>query len=117
MSRLQRLENARPEYKAVPLQPFLTSLSESAALVCKREGKSLLLQNETSLASAAFDAEFLSQVSGNLVSNAVRFARTSVTVSFRETEKGLLLTVSDDGDGFDENTICQTVKPFFTGNT
>ncbi len=116
MSRLQRLEDAKPEYKPVPLQPFLTSLGESAALVCKREGKRLLLLNETSLASADFDAEFISQVSGNLLSNAVRFARTSVTVSFRETENGLLLTVSDNGDGFDENTIRQAVKPFFTGN-
>lgn len=44
----------------------------------------------------------------------VRFARTLVTLSFRKTENGLLLTVTDDGDGFDENTIRQTVKPFFT---
>ncbi len=117
MSHLRRLEDARPEYQAVPLQPFLHSLEESARIVCDRNQKRLRLQNETSAQQLSLDPEFVSQVCSNLIANAVRFAASCVTLSFACEGGALLLTVSDDGKGFETDSLSKAADPYYTGET
>lgn len=115
MSHLRRLEDAQPEYQAVPLQPFLHSLEESARIVCDRNQKRLRLQNETSVQQLSLDPEFVSQVCSNLIANAVRFAASCVTLSFACEGGALLLTVSDDGKGFETDSLPKAAAPYYTG--
>lgn len=114
MSSLRRLEDTQPEYSRVPLQPLLSSLQESAQIVCMRNGKTLYLQNKTSDCEVMIDTAFLSQVCSNLIANAVRYAKASVTLSFSLQNNGLLLSVSDDGKGFDKNIAQKAANPYFT---
>ena len=117
MSNLRRLEDTRPEYKSVPLQQFLSSLQESAKILCTQNGKKLLMQNETVDCDILMDKTFVSQVCNNLIANAVRFAQTSITLSFSLQDDGLLLSVSDDGKGFDKMSIHKATSPYFTEET
>ena len=117
MSNLRRLEDTRPEYKSVPLQQFLSSLQESAKILCTQNGKKLLMQNETVDCDILMDKTFVSQVCNNLIANAVRFAQTSITLSFSLQDDGLLLSVSDDGKGFDKKSIHKVTSPYFTEET
>ena len=117
MSNLRRLEDTRPEYKSVPLQQFVSSLQESAKILCTQNGKKLLMQNETVDCDILMDKTFVSQVCSNLVANAVRFAQTSVTLSFSLQDDGLLLSVSDDGKGFDKKSVHKATNPYFTEET
>lgn len=117
MSSLRRLEDARPEYTPVSLQPFLSSLKESAEIVCTKNGKALFVQNKTSAVQMSVDTEFISQVCNNLVANAVRYARTSVTLSFAVSGGSLLLSVSDDGKGFSKSCLKKAADPYFTSET
>lgn len=117
MSNLRRLEDTRPEYKSVPLQQFLSSLQESAKILCTQNGKKLLMQNETVDCDILMDKTFVSQVCNNLIANAVRFAQTSITLSFSLQDDGLLLSVSDDGKGFDKKSIHKATNPYFTEET
>lgn len=114
MSSLQRLEDTQPEYKSVPLPTFLSSLQESAQIVCAKNGKTLYLQNEISVPQLSIDTEFVSQVCNNLIANAVRYAGTSVILAFCLRDGGLLLSVSDDGKGFSKNSLHQAANPYFT---
>lgn len=117
MSNLRRLEDTRPEYKTVPLQQFVSSLQESAQILCTQNGKKLLMQNETVDCDILMDKTFVSQVCNNLIANAVRFAQTSITLSFSLQDDGLLLSVSDDGKGFDKKSIHKVTSPYFTEET
>ncbi len=114
MSNLQRMEDTQPEYKSIPLQSFLSSLYESANIVCTQNGKKLLLQNNVSVLQLSLDSSFISQVCNNLISNAVRYARTTITLSFTLQDSGLLLSISDDGKGFDKNSLHKATNPYFT---
>lgn len=114
MSNLQRLEDAQPDYKLVDLQPFLSSLQESAEIVCARYEKTLYPQNDVSVPQLSIDTGFISQVMGNLISNAVRYADTKVTLSFEQKDKGLLFSVADDGKGFDKDSLHKAANPYFT---
>lgn len=117
MSNLRRMEDTQPEYKLISLQSFLSSLYESANIVCAQNGKTLLLQNEVSIPQLSLDSSFVSQVCNNLISNAVRYAQNTVTLSFTLQNGGLLLSVSDDGKGFDKNNLHKVTAPYFTEET
>ena len=117
MSNLQRLEDTRPEYKAVLLQPFLSTLYESAEIVCRQRGKTLYLQNDTAASWISIDTDFISQVSNNLIENAVRYANHTITLSFALYDHGLQLSVSDDGKGFEKNILYKATSPYFTEET
>lgn len=114
MSNLRRMEDTQPEYKVIPLQPFLSSLYESAKIVCTQNGKELFLQNHILLSQLSLDHTFISQVCNNLISNAVRYAQTAVTLSFTLHDNGLLLSISDNGKGFDKNSLQRAANPYFT---
>jgi len=117
MCQLQRMEDAKPEYEYISLKPFLSSLYESADILCAQNGKTLVLQNEVSVSQLPLDGSFISQVCNNLISNAARYARTAVTLSFGLQDNGLLLSVSDDGKGFDGGSLHKAADPYFTEET
>ena len=114
MSNLRRMEDAQPEYKLIDLQTVASSLYGSAKIVCAKNGKELILQNDMPVSQLSLDGAFVSQVSNNLISNAVRYARTAVTISFALRDNGLLLSVSDDGKGFDKNGLQKATSPYYT---
>ena len=114
MSNLRRMEDAQPEYKLIDLQTVASSLYDSAKIVCAKNGKELILQNDMPVSQLSLDGAFVSQVSNNLISNAVRYARTAVTISFALRDDGLLLSVSDDGKGFDKNGLQKATSPYYT---
>lgn len=117
MSHLQRMEDTQPDCRPVSLQPFLSSLYESAKMVCTQNGKMLFLQNEVSELQLSLDSSFLLQVCNNLISNAVRYARARVTLSFSLQDDLFSLSVSDDGKGFDKNSLHHVTAPYFTEET
>lgn len=117
MSNLRRLEDTRPEYETVPLQQFLPSLQESARIICTQNGKRLYVQDKTGDGDIPMDKTFVSQVCSNLIANAVRFAQSSITLSFSLQDSGLLLSVSDDGKGFDKKSVHKATNPYFTEET
>lgn len=114
MSNLRRMEDTQPEYKLIDLQTVASSLYDSAKIVCAKNGKKLILQNDIPVSRLSLDGSFVSQVCNNLISNAVRYARTSVTISFALRDNGLLLSVSDDGKGFDKSGLQKATSPYYT---
>ncbi len=61
---------------------------------------------------ANVDAERITQVLSNLLSNAVRFAKTSVKVRLWAEGEDLVLEVTDDGQGIPENAIDSIFERF-----
>lgn len=114
MSNLRRMEDTQPEYKLTDLSPLVFSLYDSAKIVCAKNGKETLLKNDITVSPVSLDSTFVSQVCNNLLSNAVRYARTSVTLSFSMQDDGLLLSVSDDGKGFDKSSLQKATNPYYT---
>ena len=117
MSRLRRMEDARPVYKLVELRPLAASLGDSARILCEKRGKELVVQTNLPDAPLYLDGDFVSQVCSNLVSNAARYAKRTVKLSFSVDGGGLLLSVWDDGKGFDPNSLQKAASPYYTEET
>ena len=62
----------------------------------------------------SLDLEIVLQVFENLLSNAMRYADTAVSVACRTKGKKLLITVADDGKGFNSNALKIATDPFYT---
>ncbi len=114
MSSLRRLEDAQPEYTEISLQKLLSYLIESADMLCTQRNKKLSLQNNTTSKYLVLDKSFISQVINNLISNALRYAVSIITLTIEEKDNGLLLSVSDDGKGFSKDILKKAATPYFT---
>lgn len=114
MSRLRRLEDASPEYQSVISGDFEDSLRECAQMLCMHSGKKMHMESHLISNQIIIDGEFVSQVCINLISNAVRFAESLVTFTLEEMKNGILLSVTDDGKGFEENSLQYALEPYYT---
>lgn len=114
MSSLRRLEDAQPEYIEISLQEFLSSLMESMDILCSQGDKKISMQNNTTSKYVTLDKSFISQVINNLISNALRYAVSIITLTIEEKDNGLLLSVSDDGKGFSKDILKKATSPYFT---
>lgn len=68
MSNIRRMEDTQMEYKLIGLQPLVSSLYDSAKIICTKNGKELILQNDISVLQLSLDSAFISQVCNNLIS-------------------------------------------------
>lgn len=114
MSHLRRLEDTQPTYRQTPLKALAASLYESGTIICERAEKHFSMQNRTTSLALSLDGDLISQVYGNLIANATRYAVSSIELCLEETQEGLLLSVSDDGPGFDKISLEKAVDPYFT---
>ncbi len=115
MSQLQRLEDRQPEYQRISLSELLTQIEENANIICRENDKKICLRNQAVSGHFRLDGMFLSQVCGNLVANAARYADTQVTLILEERDGGLALTVADDGPGFNGKMLREAWNPYVTG--
>lgn len=61
------------------------------------------------------EEELLSQVLENLLTNAIRYARTSVTIALQTTEKQVAIVVGDDGEGIEEKDLPHLFERCYKG--
>lgn len=114
MSRLRRLEDAKPDCQSVLLPDFVDGLKESAEIICMQKGKEIKLTNHGMMEEIFIDVELVSQVCTNLISNAARYAERLVTIMVEEAEGGIGLSVIDDGKGFASDTLQYVTDPYYT---
>ena len=63
------------------------------------------------------DEESLMRAVMNIAANCVQYAKTTVEISFYETDQNIFLYVTDDGDGINENDLPNIFKRFYKGKT
>lgn len=114
MSTLSRLEDAKPKRDDSGAKEHIEALIESAEILCGQRGKKLKVQNEVADVSMCVDWSFISQVSNNLVSNAIRYAVSDIAVTYAGDSTGLSLSVTDDGKGFTKEVLQKATTPYFT---
>ena len=77
-------------------------------------GKKLNFESRIELKALLVDIEIVLQVFENLMSNAVRYAECEINVLLETKNDRLVITVSDDGCGFNAKDIKIATDPFYT---
>lgn len=114
MSNLQRLEDIVPNYKNTDLSVLFQSIQQTATFICEGVGKKLSFQSRVEKTVAILDGDIISEVLGNLVSNAARHAKSEIRIDIAEKNNIFEISVTDDGDGFSPEGIQRATEPYYT---
>lgn len=112
MSSLQKLEDIQPQVERVSIPLFLNGISTAAGLLCKEKDKALVTHLEATVEEGSLATGLIQQVCENLLANAIRFAKETVTLTLFADDGALTLTVADDGPGFAEELLQTATDPF-----
>ena len=112
MNTLQRLEDVPIVRKQLAAGDFTARLNNTAEMICG--SKKLSISDKTAAASLCVDPEIVLQVFENLLSNAVRYAKSAVSIQYAAANDTFSITVSDDGAGFDDTALKSATNPFYT---
>lgn len=83
----------------------------------QERGISLAGKVEPNIDPAIFDAKQIGRVLANLVENAIRYSPpgTSVKITAKRVKKGLVVAVTDTGDGIEEEDLPRIFEQFYRG--
>jgi len=81
---------------------ILPLIEEAASVYQEDSHPSLTITTDIQEASGFFDKELLLLCLNNLLDNAARFAKSSISIEVRSTTDGLYFSVLDDGPGIDD---------------
>ncbi len=112
MNKLQSLENIPITIKMLNTEEVIRALKNTAEIICAE--RKLTFSSEVKTKTINVDMEIVLQVFENLLSNAVRYANASIEVVCKKKGRDFVVAVSDDGPGFDPDTIRIATDPFYT---
>ena len=91
----------------IDLNELIGHLIEAVSPAAERHGLELAISLPTEATTIEIDPERLLQLLGNLLDNALKYAKQVVTVRLTTTSSEATVTVSDDGDGFPDSLRAQ----------
>jgi signal transduction histidine kinase len=113
MGEVQRLEDIKVSSEPVTTASFIEQLENSARVYMQKSGRILDFHNEVSNCEVLMDLSIVHRVIENLLSNAVQYAKNTVSVRCRYEHEVLSITVEDDGQGFTAEDLKQAPKPYY----
>lgn len=115
MNTVQKLEDLSIEKEPVNIDEFVGHLRESASILCQTSGLACAFDAPITSNTLCMDAGAVIQVYENLMSNAIRFARTKVTIRCEYKDNLFSITVFDDGKGFSDKDLLKADRPYYSG--
>lgn len=112
MNSMQKLEDIPVDRKPVPMEPLIHELTEQAGLLAEpiRIESRMTLEPDTDV---CVDRQLVSQVFENLVSNALRYAKSEIVVTWTVQRGYLTILVEDDGPGFSPEGLRKAAEPYY----
>lgn len=116
MSSIQKLEEIPLVRETVNWNSLISELENMIHLVGLDSGIQIRFEAAKYPHSVLIDKSILFQITENLASNALRFAKQRINISCLVNEEMLELSVTDDGCGFHAALIKNGIQPFQKGN-
>lgn len=115
MKNMSRMDEWKLEYKEVTPEQLLELLHDDAnGILGEKDIPCSLRTGELQTTHFYCDLPVVQEVTDNLMVNALRYARSRITVTVETSGGQLLVYVQDDGPGFSEKTLAQAARPYFT---
>lgn len=115
MSNVQRLEQVQLQKLTIDTCELIEELNQALFFAAQDSQKQLVFHSTMDTDSVLLDKNMLLQITENLVSNALRFAKQTISVMLSAQADTLKLEVTDDGSGFPAELLKRGVQPFQKG--
>jgi len=115
---LSRLDNiAKPVMESVDIRALIQERIVMHRPLADINGLVINFDTEAAVITVSCAVSYMSRALDNLISNAVRFAETAVSVECKRTGGHVQITVADDGPGFEPEILPHVFERFFKGKT
>lgn len=113
MNSIQKLEDMDIYPVQVGTFNFINKLESSLRILSEEQGKSFMLNNHITDSTLFFDEKVIFRVIENVVSNAFRYAKKTVSILCNIAQDLLVFEISDDGKGFSPEDLRLGTEPFY----
>lgn len=114
MNTAQKLSDLTIRREPIPAEDLVSGLRETTILLCVQQEIACTVEVEIREDTLFIDPSAVTQVFENLLGNALRFAKTELSVFLESNGRILSITVSDDGKGFTEKKLTTAAKPYYS---
>ncbi len=114
---ISRINKTEPAESAEPMdirETLSLCASEQRAEAAKR-GLHFEFDFDDAPALVRIRAKDAERIFGNLVSNAIRYAKSAISLSCHDTGEGITVRISDDGPGIPEKDLPHIFERFYKG--
>lgn len=111
MSRLQKLEDIEITTTALEKSQLISKFTNTANILCTKQ--KVTLNDHCTRPTLCVDEHVIMEIFENLLSNAAQYAENSIVIDLKTMDNFLTISVSDDGCGFDKNTLANATTPFY----
>lgn len=115
MNTVQKLEDVEIRKEKVPTEEFFSHLQETANFLCQSKDLSCKFESSVTAAIISIDPLAVTQVFENLLGNALRFAKSKITIVCSADKNTFFVSVADDGKGFSDKELMTAAKPYYSG--
>jgi len=100
--------------KKVDIEQYLRETCESNSILAEAKKIRLVCAVEENLPPVLMDPNRINQVINNLITNAIKFSHpeTQITVSAKKTDEGIVIAVTDQGQGIPASEIPKLFAAF-----
>lgn len=112
MSSIQKLEEIKCTPQCVDFQAFATELESGLSILGIGTGKQMEFTYRGGSCSVWIDRYIVQNTAENLISNALRYAQSKISILLTLENERLILCVSDDGSGFSSRILNKGAEPF-----
>lgn len=113
MQQLQKLEDRSLHKTMQPLKLIEEHIEDIGHHWTEKQ---LVIMNDYPKITATYDLDLINEVLENLLNNAYRFGKTTVTVTITLQDKLLIIYVKDDGPGFSKKELVTATEPYYSQN-
>jgi signal transduction histidine kinase len=109
LARIRMSNTGETTFARTDLSNSVDRFSRLFGSMAKREGKQFLAASEPHL-NIRMDAQDIEEVLGNLLDNALKWCRNTISLTARKSSDGIELIIEDDGPGIPENDRSEAVR-------
>ncbi|MBR6403482.1 MAG: HAMP domain-containing histidine kinase [Eubacterium sp.] len=103
MKGLNSIVDVEPEYKRIKYCELARNVQEVQKTLCEKNNIGYIFSKDDIDRDIEIDQMFVIEVAENLLNNAIRYAKSNITVLLQLSERYINLVVEDDGEGFKGN--------------
>lgn len=115
MNTVQKLEDIEIQKERISADEFLSHLRETADFLCQSNALICVFESSVSSDILFLDPSAVTQVYENLLSNAIRFAKSMVIIQCGTDGNTFFVSVTDDGKGFSDKDLLKASQPYYSG--
>jgi signal transduction histidine kinase len=115
---ISKIDNITTVYETtkVDLQKIIQSCVQRQHLVAEKKGIRVLLDFSEPSMEYECVSELISRAIDNLISNAIRYASTEITLSCSSNQHEVTISVTDDGCGIEPECMPHIFERFYKSN-